>query len=134
MLLTEALAARVLADKLEPENWSLSDWLAHRVRGEANRVAPLMSLPLGPLRKIAPSRWEGARTCNLAVARTDLDSVDGFDTNFSGWGLEASISRSASFMPACGARMGRYATGVFHLWHGRRIAVRSRTIRRGSTR
>jgi glycosyltransferase involved in cell wall biosynthesis len=117
VLMTQALTARVLADKLEPENWSRIDWLKHRMRGEANRVAPLMSLPLGPLRKIAPSRWEGARTCNLAVARADLDRIDGFDTNFSGWGLEDSDLAIRLIHAGVRRKDGRYATGVFHLWH-----------------
>ena len=117
VLLTEALTARVFAEKLEPESWTLMDWLARRMRGEANRVAPLVSLPLGPLRKIAPARWEGARTCNLAVARADLDRVDGFDTNFSGWGLEDSDLAIRLIHAGARRKDGRYATGVFHLWH-----------------
>jgi hypothetical protein len=56
------------------------------------------------LRKIAPARWEGARTCNLAVARRDLDRVDGFDASFNGWGLEDSDLAIRLIMRACGAR------------------------------
>ena len=84
------MTAAVLNAQLEPERWTLSEWLAQRFRGGLNRLAPLINLPLGPLRKIRPQAWEDARSCNLAVWRSDLDRVDGFDASFSGWGKEDS--------------------------------------------
>ena len=59
-------------------------------RGNLNRVAPLIGLPLGPLRKLGGRRWQGARGCNVACLRRDLERVDGFDAAFTGWGLEDS--------------------------------------------
>ena len=69
------------------------------------------------MRKVAPSRWEGARTCNLAVARADLDRVDGFDASFNGWGLEDSDLAIRLIHAGVRRKDGRFATGVFHLWH-----------------
>ena len=34
--------------------------------GGVNRLAALLHLPLGPLRKLRPRAWRGARSCNLA--------------------------------------------------------------------
>jgi glycosyltransferase involved in cell wall biosynthesis len=116
ILLSEDLTALVLARDLEPETWRLSTMLKHRGEG-INRIAPMLQLPLGPLRRIAPSRWEGARTCNLAVARTDLERVDGFDASFNGWGLEDSDLAIRLIHAGVQRKDGRFATGVFHLWH-----------------
>ncbi len=43
--------------------------LQQRLRGGINRLFPTLRLPLGPLRKLNSESWEGAQTCNLAVAR-----------------------------------------------------------------
>jgi hypothetical protein len=117
VLLSPALTAAVLRDGLHPEAWTLSCWLGHRKRGGVNRLAGLLRLPLGPLRKLGPRHWRGARSCNLAVWRSDIDRVDGFDASFSGWGREDSDLLVR--LLHCGLRRkdGRFATGVIHLWH-----------------
>jgi glycosyltransferase involved in cell wall biosynthesis len=114
ILLSEELTRDVLSQKLEPEQWTLASLVGRR---GINRVAPALHLPLGPLRKSAPSRWEGARTCNLAAARADLDRVDGFDASYNGWGLEDSDLAIRLIHAGVKRKDGRFATGVFHLWH-----------------
>ena len=61
--------------------------------------------------------WEGARSCNLAVWRSDLDRVDGFDASFSGWGREDSDLLVRLLHAGVRRKDGRFATGVLHLWH-----------------
>jgi glycosyltransferase involved in cell wall biosynthesis len=117
ILLTEAMTRAVLVQGLEPEVWGWSALLRHRADG-INRLAPALHLPLGPLRKAEPKRWEGARTCNLAVARADLNRVDGFDASYNGWGLEDSDLAIRLIHAGVRRKDGRFATGVFHLWHG----------------
>lgn len=116
VLLSEPLTQAVLARNLEPEAWGFRELLRQR-RDGVNRLAPALHLPLGPLRKTAPQRWEGARTCNLAVARRDLERVDGFDASFDGWGLEDSDLAIRLIHAGVRRKDGRFATGVFHLWH-----------------
>jgi glycosyltransferase involved in cell wall biosynthesis len=116
ILMSEMLTRAVLADNLAPETWGLARLLQTR-RGGISRIAPALHLPLGPLRKMGPKRWEGARGCNLAVARDDLDRVDGFDASFSGWGLEDSDLAIRLIHAGVRRKDGRFATGVFHLWH-----------------
>ncbi|MEA2930916.1 MAG: hypothetical protein QOG38_3344 [Hyphomicrobiales bacterium] len=116
ILLSAALTKRVLGEGLEPEHWSLAALLRRWPRG-VNRLLPALRLPLGAFRKREPSRWEGARTCNLAVWRADLDRIDGFDANFSGWGLEDSDLAIRLIHAGVRRKDGRCATGVFHLWH-----------------
>jgi hypothetical protein len=69
------------------------------------------------LRKTNPKAWEGARSCNLAIWRVDLDRVDGFDAIFSGWGKEDSDLLIRLLHAGVRRKDGRYATGVLHLWH-----------------
>jgi hypothetical protein len=117
LLLSQALTAAVLGERLQPESWSLWKWMGRRMRGSVNRVDAVLRLPLGPLRKLGAGRWRGARSCNLAVWRTDLERVDGFDASFCGWGREDSDLLIR--LLHCGVRRkdGRFATGVIHLWH-----------------
>ena len=117
VLLSPALTAAVLRDGLEPATWSAGDWIARRVHGGVNRLAALLRLPLGRLRKLAPGRWRGARSCNLAVWRSDLERVDGFDASFSGWGREDSDLLIRLLHSGVRRKDGRFATGVIHLWH-----------------
>ena len=116
-LLTEVLTDAVLSRPLEPEHWGTADWLRQRLSGGLNRLAPVLRLPLGPLRKMRPKAWEGARSCNLAVWRADLDRVDGFDAVFSGWGKEDSDLLVRLLHAGVQRKDGFYATGVLHLWH-----------------
>lgn len=121
ILLSPPATAAVVAGESDadakPETWSLAAIVARRRRGELNRVLPALTLPLGPLRKLTPQRWQGVRTCNLAVARVDLDRVDGFDARFAGWGLEDSDLAVRLLRAGIRRKDGRFATGVFHLWH-----------------
>jgi glycosyltransferase involved in cell wall biosynthesis len=117
VLLSPRLTAAVLREDLRPEAWSLPRWISERRHGGVNRLAGVLRLPLGPLRKLEARRWRGARSCNLAVWRSDLERVDGFDASFSGWGREDSDLLIR--LLHCGLRRkdGRFATGVIHLWH-----------------
>ena len=90
ILLSPDLTDRILHQGLEPESWGLARWLVPRSRRQLNRFAPLLDLRLGGMRKLTAQRWRGARGCNMAFWRTDLEKVDGFDASFSGWGREDS--------------------------------------------
>jgi glycosyltransferase involved in cell wall biosynthesis len=117
VLLSRDLTDRVLAHAIEPERWGLATWIALRARRQINRLAPLLPLPAGSLRKLRTGAWRGARSCNLAVWRSDLDWVDGFDAAFSGWGLEDSDLLIRLLHAGLRRKDGNFATGVLHLWH-----------------
>ncbi len=117
VLLSKQLTELVLRDHLSAEQWGFGDWIGHRLSGGLNRMLPLLRLPLGPLRKMRPNAWEGARSCNLAVWRADLERVDGFDAAFSGWGREDSDLLVRLLRAGVRRKDGSLATGVLHLWH-----------------
>ena len=52
----------------------------------------------------------------LAIPRTDLDRIDGFDVNYGGWGKENSDIMVRLLHAGARRKDGVFATGV-HLWH-----------------
>ena len=117
ILLSRELTANALREKLTPETWTFARWLAERWRGGVNRLSALLHLPLGPLRRIRQGQWRGARSCNLAIWRADLDRVDGFDADYCGWGKEDSDIIVRLLHAGVRRKDGVFATGVLHLWH-----------------
>jgi glycosyltransferase involved in cell wall biosynthesis len=117
VLLSPALTANVLRDAMMPEQWGARRWLAERWRGGVNRLSALLHLPLGILRRLRKTAWKGARSCNLAIWRADLDRVDGFDADYAGWGKEDSDIIVRLLHAGVRRKDGVFATGVIHLWH-----------------
>jgi len=117
VLLSKVLTEAILVDDLEPEVWPFASWAVLCARGQVNRLLPLVSLPLGPLRKRLATEWDGVRGGNFAFFRADLDKVDGFETSFVGWGLEDSDIVIRMIRSGVKRKDGRFATGVLHLWH-----------------
>jgi glycosyltransferase involved in cell wall biosynthesis len=117
ILLSRTLTEDVLRNRREPETWSLGAFVRERLRGGINRLLPLVRFPIAGWRKAVAHRWEGCRSCNLAVWREDLDRVDGFDAAFMGWGKEDSDLVVRLLHAGVRRKDGRFATGVLHLWH-----------------
>jgi glycosyltransferase involved in cell wall biosynthesis len=117
ILLSQELTDRILHQGLEPELWGFASWLAHRSRRHLNRVAPLLELRLGVMRKLSARRWSGARGSNMAFWRSDLEKIDGFDASFQGWGREDSDLFIRLIRAGVRRKDGRFASGVLHLWH-----------------
>jgi glycosyltransferase involved in cell wall biosynthesis len=117
ILLSAKLTSAVLAGSLPAETWRFAELVRQRARGGVNRLLPALRVPFGPLRKVYYHSWEGAKTCNLAVARSDLERTDGFDMDYAGWGLEDSDLVVRLFHAGVRRKDGRFATGVLHLWH-----------------
>jgi len=117
VLLSKELTGRVLREKVTPEDWSISRWFSERLHDGINRLSAVLYLPLGPLRRVRRNMWQGARSCNLAMWRSDLDRVDGFDADYSGWGKEDSDIIIRLLHAGVRRKDGLFATGVIHLWH-----------------
>ena len=117
VLMSKRLTDQALRQHLEPELWTFAEACRARFNGDINRIAPLLQAKLGPVRKIRPQYWWGARSCNLAVWRADIEQVDGFDGSYVGWGLEDSDLLIRLLRAGVNRKDGRFSTGVLHLWH-----------------
>jgi glycosyltransferase involved in cell wall biosynthesis len=117
ILLSRELTESALAEGVAAEQWNFTALLRQRLHGGVNRLVPTLRLPLGALRRLNSGNWQGAQTCNLAVARSDLDRIDGFDCSYAGWGLEDSDLVVRLLHAGVRRKDGRFATGVLHLWH-----------------
>lgn len=117
LLLSETYSQRVLQQLIAIQHLSSATWVKNRFQGNINRILPLITLPDGRWRCYNPTRWEAARTCNLAVWRDDLLRINGFDERFNGWGYEDSDLAVRLIRAGVRSKDGRYATGIFHLWH-----------------
>ncbi len=118
LLLSQEFTAAVLRDRLPIHRWRLSDWLKARKQGHIARILPLMRLPdVKWLRKLAPRRWEGAKTCNLSAWRSDLLRVNGLDESYTGWGLEDSDLVIRLIRAGVHNKSARFSAPVLHLWH-----------------
>jgi glycosyltransferase involved in cell wall biosynthesis len=117
ILLSERFTSEVLARRLPIHSWGAPAWIAARLRGDINRLLPLLRVPDSALRKCSPRQWRGARTCNLSAWREDLMRVNGLDESYSGWGLEDSDLVIRLFHAGVKHKSARFAAPVFHLWH-----------------
>ena len=113
--LSEALTERVLAGQLPIQRWRLREWIGHR--GDVVRLRPLLRLRLGPLRKLASRNWQGVKTCNLGLWRSDFLAVNGLDEAYEGWGYEDSDLAVRLLGYGVRHKDGRCAAPVLHLWH-----------------
>ena len=118
--LKRALTEQALTGNLEVHHWSNLRWLGQRLRRRMDRFTPLLSVPLGRLRKISPHEWDGAKGCNLAVWREDALAVNGFDESYRGWGAEDNDFVVRLMKRGIYRKDGRYAVPVIHLWHPQR--------------
>lgn len=118
LLLSEEFTRRVLRDKTPIHAWRYGNWLVARLQGAINRLTPLLRLPdIAWLRKRAPNRWLGAKTCNLSAFRKDLLGVNGLDESYTGWGLEDSDLVVRLIRAGLINKSARFAAPVLHLWH-----------------
>lgn len=118
LLFSEGFTKQVLRDNIPVHAWSYRDWLRARVLGSVNRWVPLLRLPdIAWLRKRAPDRWQGAKTCNLSAFRSDLLRVNGLDESYTGWGQEDSDLVVRLIRAGLVNKSARFAAPVLHLWH-----------------
>jgi glycosyltransferase involved in cell wall biosynthesis len=118
VLLSRGMTDRVILDPEIVRGRGAAAWARGRLRGEVNRLLPLLPLPFPScFRKAGKARWEGAMTCNLAAWRSDLLRVNGLDESYSGWGLEDSDLVIRLLRSGVRRKSARFAAPVLHLWH-----------------
>ncbi len=117
ILLAQRLTHDVIERQADIASWSTWRWLWQSCLGECNRWMPRIFMPGQSWRKQRPTRWQQARTCNLALWRKDFQQVNGFDETYNGWGHEDADLAVRLIRQGVFHKEGRFATAVFHLWH-----------------
>ncbi|MES2114423.1 MAG: glycosyltransferase family 2 protein [Pseudomonadota bacterium] len=117
ILLSEQLTARVLAGQVDVNRLSLADKLRLRAGGHLNKILQLLARWPDVGRARRHFSWRRIKGCNLAIWRSDLDRINGFDESFHGWGYEDSDIVLRLFNAGVMRKDGAFATEVLHLWH-----------------
>jgi glycosyltransferase involved in cell wall biosynthesis len=117
ILLSQPLTEHVLREHIDVAGLGLAERLRYRLRGDMNKVLQTMLRwpDVGRVRR--KFSWRRIKSCNLAVWRSDLDKVNGFDESFVGWGHEDSDLVVRLFHAGVLRKDGALATEVLHLWH-----------------
>ncbi|RNF28822.1 glycosyl transferase family 2 [Massilia aurea] len=117
ILLSQRLTERVLREHIDVAGMSVGERLRHRLSGDMNKVIQTMLRwpDLGRVRR--KFSWRRIKSCNLAVWKSDLVTVNGFDESFTGWGHEDSDLVVRLFHAGVLRKDGALATEVLHLWH-----------------
>lgn len=123
ILCSPALTELIESGAAPPRGWG---WLGARWRKDVNRISPLIRMPGQAWRKLRPHRWQGVRTFNLALSRSNFERVNGFDENFQGWGHEDADLAVRLIHTGVNRKDGQFALPVLHLWH--RESDRSQTV------
>jgi glycosyltransferase involved in cell wall biosynthesis len=117
ILAAPALTEAIEAGGSDPLRWHWREWWRAQRRGDVNRLFPLIRLPGRYWRCRRPQRWQGVRTFNLAVWRSDFERVNGFDESFLGWGHEDADLAVRLMHAGVRRKDGQFALPVLHLWH-----------------
>jgi glycosyltransferase involved in cell wall biosynthesis len=117
ILMSERLTRRVIEQGIAIPDTGVLTRMAWRLRGDLNKTLQL-GLRWPDLGRVRNSfSWRRIKSCNLAVWRSDLERVNGFDESFTGWGHEDSDLVVRLFHAGVKRKDGAFATEVFHLWH-----------------
>lgn len=117
MLLSKEFTKNIISNNTNINNYTTMEWVRLYINKSINRLTPLIHLPDSILRYINKNSWKGAITCNLGVWKNDIININGFDENYQGWGLEDSDFIVRLINSGIHRKEGRFATGIFHLWH-----------------
>jgi glycosyltransferase involved in cell wall biosynthesis len=116
VLLNPKLTEAALSGKAKILEWSVWQWFWARIKGQSNRLWPLLNFSVKPNKKRA-DEWRGAKTCNLALWKKDFFQIEGFDEQFTGWGYEDSDLIIRLLRSKVRRIQGKNAVTVLHLWH-----------------
>lgn len=117
ILLSPSFTMKVLAEQVPLQNWGTYRWIKNFCFGNINRFLPIIPLGYFYPRYLRRTKWQGAKTCNLAMWKKDFLAVNGFDESYSGWGYEDSDLVIRLIRHNVLRKDGHFAVPIFHLWH-----------------
>lgn len=117
-LLDSNLTTLIENHKVSLNNWTWCDFFKARLSGQINRLDALITLPPKiSFRYKTASNWKRLRGCNMGMFRSDIERVNGFNEDFSGWGFDDSDIAVRLINAGVKVKNGAFATAVFHLYH-----------------
>lgn len=117
ILVSPQFTQRALAEKISLQGLALRDKFSLRAAGHINKVMQLLLHLPDVGREKKRFTYRRIKGCNMAIWRSDVELVNGFDASFSGWGYEDSDMVLRLFNAGVMRKDGAFATEVFHLWH-----------------
>lgn len=120
ILLSKGFTEAVVNNRLPIHAWPARRWVGARLRGDANRLLPLVWWPSGHGRGLGAKRWLQFRGANAGASAADFAELGGFDERMIGWGYEDSEFAVRAIRRGLRITSGRLGLGVFHLWHPER--------------
>ncbi|MDO4681636.1 MAG: glycosyltransferase family 2 protein [Lautropia sp.] len=117
VLLSQALTRRVEARQADPVHWRWWAWVRAWVFQQVNRPWGLLHLPGQWWRRWKGRPWKRFKTCNVALWREDMLTLNGFEEEIVGWGFEDTDLVLRWFNLGGRLKSGRFGTTVLHLWH-----------------
>lgn len=115
--LSEKFTNYVIEKKEPIWNYSVFKWFGAYFSRSIFRLHPLINLPYFQKLRNLKDNWKKARGCNFALHKDEFFAVDGCDSAFEGWGYEDSDLAIRLIHNGTKIKSGRFATGVFHLYH-----------------
>lgn len=121
VLLTQKFTQALLqpSNQIKLHEWHFLKWFKAQRQNKINRLLPCIQswLLVSILNWFNQQKWQGAKTCNLAVWKQDLLAVNGFDESFTGWGFEDSDLVLRLLRKNVKRKEARFYAPVIHLWH-----------------
>ena len=130
ILLSPTLTRQVLAGQAGALPRNRLDALRRYLNGGINKLLQLWFRLPDVGRTSQRFSWRRIKSCNLAVWRSDLALVNGFDESFLGWGHEDSDLVVRLFNAGVMRKDGAFATEVLHLWHKESVRDQETSNRR----
>lgn len=112
ILLSSKWTKHLCTTRRPTENNFLS-WFKHKVKGNINRILPLV---IPAHLSSANQKLSGIHGCHLSCFTSNLININGFDESFEGWGREDS-DLVARLLHSGIQRKNLRGTPVLHLWH-----------------
>lgn len=117
LLLSKKFSKSVLQEQLTIAGNGHWFWLRAFLHKQCNGWLATWYWPFNLLRKIHTKKWQGAKTCNLAIWKKDFMAVNGLDEAFEGWGHEDAELVVRLMRHGILRKSGRNGPLVFHLYH-----------------
>jgi glycosyltransferase involved in cell wall biosynthesis len=117
VLLSERYTRTLLERHIDLHAVGVADRLRLRLAGDFNKFLQTAIVLPDVGRERHDFNWRRIKSCNMGVWRSDLETVNGFDESFTGWGYEDTDLVVRLFNAGVWRKDGAFATEVYHLWH-----------------